>query len=925
MSHPRDRISRKGPPQLEILEDRSLPSAGPVGAIDPGPTESHVLVQYQPGAPHAPLLPGATEEVPLGVLPDLYKVTLAPDVSVEAALAAYRADPGVRLAEPDGPLQVSSVPSDPLFTSQWALDNTGQGGGTPGADIGAVGAWDVATGSPVLVSLMDTGIDYSHPDLYRNVAIDQGEIPASRRANLLDVDGDGTITFRDLADPQNQGPGKITDLDGNGRIDARDLLAPMQKDANGQDTGLGGWADGLSQDGDRYVDDLVGWNFFSNTNDPFDDNGHGTHVGGILAATGNDGFGVAGVVWQAQILPVKFLGPDGNGSVSQFLVGLQYALDQGVKISNNSWVGASNSQILYDALDQARSQGHIVVAAAGNRGADGDQAPNYPSSFPLDNIVAVTATDRNDHRASFANYGATSVDLGAPGADILSTQPDGGDRSLSGTSMATPFVTGAVALVWGQNPSWSYRQVIDRILSTVDPLADLQGKTVSGGRLNLARALGVTDPGDSGGNGSQEPVSNPSVVGSEVLGPEPGVVDHIRIHFDRAIDTVTFTISDVHITGPAGRAVTVESVRAVPGSGNEVYEIRLAPQTEPGEYTVEVGPDVRDNAGHQLTAVFRRTFTIAGDAPRRFTRESPDPIPAGRTSVSLLQIDEDVPIGDLNVELDYLRHPFTGDLRIFLQGPNGLSVVLADHRGGRGADFQGTVFDDEATASIGEGQAPFTGSFRPEESLSAFDGISTRGYWKLWVENRIGPADGRLQGWALVVTPKGNSPPPPPVSGFANPHLPIPDVGQTVSVIRIDADVPIDHVMVGLNVDHPRVGDLHVSLQAPDGTLLDLARFRGGEGDGFQGTFFDDTAGRSIAEGQPPFTGAYRPETALAYLDGKSTRGYWKLWIEDRTPGASGVLVNWSLLVNGGGANAAPTVATAFLGGAEPDPGQGGE
>src|SRR6266536_6323695 len=197
---------------------------------------------------------------------------------------------------PDGsPLaEVAIVPNDPSFGTQYALNNTGQSTGKVDADLDAPEAGNVTTGSTKnVVALVDTGIDYRHPDLYQNVWINQKEIPAAIRSRLKDTDGDGLITFRDLKNPINHGAGKITDLDGDGRITAADLLKPVSK---------GGWADGVSNDGDKYVDDLIGWNFISNTNNPLDDNGHGSHVAGIIGAMSNNGVGVAGLNWKVQLM-----------------------------------------------------------------------------------------------------------------------------------------------------------------------------------------------------------------------------------------------------------------------------------------------------------------------------------------------------------------------------------------------------------------------------------------------------------------------------------------------------------------------------------------------------------------------------------------------------------------------------------------------
>src|SRR5262249_17837452 len=204
------------------------------------------------------------------LVPGLRGVQLSSGVGVDAALAAYRANPLVLYAEPNYLGQLTSIPDDPQFPSQWALHNTGQIGGTPGADIHAPEAWDVTTGSTrTTVAMVDTGIDYNHVDLYQNIWVNQAEIPASRMANLVDIDGDGLITFYDLNDPRNQGPFKITDINGDGRIDGADILAPMDVDDKGNDLGTGGWARGSTQDGDtEHPDDLIGWNFINDTNNP---------------------------------------------------------------------------------------------------------------------------------------------------------------------------------------------------------------------------------------------------------------------------------------------------------------------------------------------------------------------------------------------------------------------------------------------------------------------------------------------------------------------------------------------------------------------------------------------------------------------------------------------------------------------------------
>ena len=410
-------------------------------------------------------------------------------------MTAYQASPLVVYAEPNYRVSTLILPNDPQFGTLWGLHNTGQSGGTIDADIDAPEAWDITTGSlTTVVADIDTGVDYNHPDLYKNIWINQDEIPAAVRALLTDTDADGRITFWDLNDPVNQGAFKITDVNLDGRIDAGDILAPSQTN------GLGGWEDAIDQDGNSFVDDLVGWDFVNNDNNPIDDNSHGTHTTGTIGAIGNNAVGVTGVNWQTQLMVLKFLDAAGNGTDFDAALAIDYSRVEGAKISSNSWGGGGFSSTLFNAIKDARDAGQVFVAAAGNNGSNNDVSTFYPASYDLENIVAVAATDRLDNRASFSNYGLTSVDLGAPGVSTLSTTPNNSYGTFSGTSMATPHVAGTIALLAGLNPGWSYSQLINRVLTTVDPIPAMLGKTMSGGRLNAAAALApiVADSPGSG-------------------------------------------------------------------------------------------------------------------------------------------------------------------------------------------------------------------------------------------------------------------------------------------------------------------------------------------------------------------------------------------------------------------------------------------
>jgi subtilisin family serine protease len=463
---------------VELLEMRTLLNATPNGAL---------LLQLQPGAGATGLAQLARDNhatLTLTTIPGLFAARgTAADLARLSAGSAGR--PDVQYVQPEQTLHIDVEANDPQYANgtQWGLNGAN--------GIRANAAWNTTSGSTtVTVADIDTGMDYNHPDLYKNVWINQAEIPASRRANLTDVDHDGLMTFWDLNLPINQGPGKITDINGDGRIDGSDILAPMTLNANGLDTGSGGWADNKSQDGDTaHPDDLIGWNFVNNTNNPIDDHGHGTHTAGTIAAMGNNGVGGTGVEWVGQVMALKFLDASGSGSNVAAAEAIRYAADHGARVSNNSWGGAGNDPVLSAAISYAGSKGDIFVAAAGNSSANADTSPNYPSGFPLANIIAVAALTADGLLAGFSNYGATTVDVGAPGVGIYSTLPNNSYGSWSGTSMATPHVTGTVAMVLGLHPAWTVSQVINQILSTVTPVPALAGKTVSGGIVNAAAAV----------------------------------------------------------------------------------------------------------------------------------------------------------------------------------------------------------------------------------------------------------------------------------------------------------------------------------------------------------------------------------------------------------------------------------------------------
>ncbi len=384
---------------------------------------------------------GASVIKSFSVVPNLEHVKLPEGLSVKDAIIKYKNDPNVEYAEPNYILHISeTIPNDTDFGQQWDLRNTGQfANGTPGADIKAPEAWDITKGSSsIIVAVIDTGIDYNHSDLVGNIWTNSGEIPNN----------------------------------------------------------------GIDDDGNGYIDDWRGWNFVSSDNNPMDDNGHGTHVAGIIGAVGNNGTGIAGLMWNVKLMALKFLNSDGEGTIADAIGAIQYAVAKGAKIINASFGGSAYSNTLYDAINSANSAGILFMAAAGNGGGlfcdsgignNNDLSPCYPASYNLPNIISVAATDQNDNRATFSNFGLNSVHVAAPGVYILSTVQTSltptGYQFMSGTSMSAPHVSGLAGLLYSYYTSFTPSQIRATILRYVDVLPTLNGWIQTGGRINAYKAV----------------------------------------------------------------------------------------------------------------------------------------------------------------------------------------------------------------------------------------------------------------------------------------------------------------------------------------------------------------------------------------------------------------------------------------------------
>lgn len=324
----------------------------------------------------------------------------------------------------------AEMPNDPMFGDQWALNNTGADGGKERADIDAIEAWTHTKGSEeVVVAVLDSGVDFNHVDLQGNMW--------TRPANVPAYTDDELGTFNDF----------------NGY--------------NGTDA----------------------------IRDPMDDNGHGTHCAGIIGAEGDNAIGVTGINQKVRIMPLKFLGRGGFGSTNDAIEAINYAIDRkkngvNVRIISASWGSTSKSKALEDTIRAAGDAGILFVAAAGNDGSDNDRRPHYPSNYDLPNVISVAALDRNDQLASFSNYGVKTVHVAAPGKEILSTWLNNDYREASGTSMATPYVSGVAALIIASDPDISMKNLRARILGAADDLPALKGKVETEGRVCAANSLG---------------------------------------------------------------------------------------------------------------------------------------------------------------------------------------------------------------------------------------------------------------------------------------------------------------------------------------------------------------------------------------------------------------------------------------------------
>lgn len=614
--------------------------------------------------------------------------------TVKEAIEILRKNPNVKYVEPNYEWTTSVTPDDPGFGDLWGLNNTGQNGGVEDADIDALEAWDVTTGSSdVIVAVIDGGVDYTHPDLAANMWQNPGEIPG----------------------------------------------------------------DGIDNDGNGFVDDIYGIDTFFNDSDPMDLGGHGTHVAGTIGAVGNNGEGVVGVNHEVSIIACKFL-DEGSGSTAgaigciDYITGLK---NNGVNVraTNNSWGGGGFSQALQDSITAAGAADILFLAAAGNSGADNDVSANYPSNYDNDHIVAVASTNRSDGDSTYS-FGLESVDLAAPGSAIVSTYLNDGYASLSGTSMATPHVTGAAALIWSINPALTALEVKQILMDSGDDNAWAEGRTVSGKRLNANNALEAADP-DPGF------LLNVAPVNQQITAGESASFDFGLSSIAGFNEEITLSLEDASGLG------VLSTTSALPGD-SVTLDVFTNDETPWGDYSMTVTATSGEIEKSKSVGLFvlpqgLNTFPYeAQDVPVPTLPNEEDPDDLGLDSV--ISIADEITVFGMAVSVD-ISHTWSGDLILTLTSPAGTSTTLRATEGGSIDDIVETYETD------------------------MFNGEVATGDWTLNILDVADGDNGTLNAWNVEITGLGEVAPAAPRAAFS-----FEDEGLTVTFNNESTDVNNDIV-----------------------------------------------------------------------------------------------------------------------------------
>ncbi|HYE63473.1 MAG TPA: sensory rhodopsin transducer [Phycisphaerales bacterium] len=792
--------------------------------------------------------------------------------------------PSLKAFEPNALYQPNRLPNDPQFSQQWWLSNTGQNIqgqlGTIGADIHAVEAWDTTIGSrDVIVAVIDTGIDLTHPDLIPNLWTNPGEVAGN----------------------------------------------------------------GLDDDGNGFVDDVHGFDFGEGDGSPQDIAGHGTAVAGVIGAAGNNNLGVTGVNWNVSIMGLKVADDNGNLSLDAIVAAHEYAtmmINRGVNIvaSNNSYGGyqpafyaeapdgfAAERDAIEAFIDTGRA---TFVASAGNDAFDNDDpdVSHFPSSYNIPGLLSVAATDNNDTLANFSSFGQQTVNLAAPGVNVFTTAVGGGYQFADGTSFSAPAVAGAVALMQaayrathgGQNASPV--AIREALINGSDLLPSLEGRLQSGGRINVARSMELLNI-----DGPVVRGVTPGPVTGQLSSNTGQPVNSITVTFSRDIDEATLTTSGAALIGDGvdnvfgtgdDRVIPISAVtRSATNPRVVTYTLNLSGFAQSRlpidnyrfTLTGTGATAIKDTSGNFLNGnssdgennVYNFRVTAAtGDNEPNDTRLTATPVAfdsAGQANfngVTLgngLQVNLDVDLyridmpraGLITAEILAKRLPAPSGLDSYLRlfDANGNQIAANDQTFGQDAFIDFFVFtggtyyigvsgfgnDDYNPDLAGSGSSQSTGVYNLRLNVVLQnDETKTFASTDAGLPRRVPPQVGQTQGTT---------------SSFI-------DIADTRQILDVN---------VRFSIAHEFNEDLEIRLIGPDNTTIVLVNNRGGNGQNFTNTILNDEATLSIAQGTAPFTGSFRPEQSLGAFDGKVAAGRWTLVVDDESNLNSGFLNSWSL------------------------------
>lgn len=776
----------------------------------------------------------------------------SPDRITENAVAQARQQLGfLRQVQPEELRFIQRQPNDAEFARQWPHLNTGQaagnsGPGTAGADIKSTNAWDISTGNRrVVVAVLDTGTDLTHPDLRDNLWQNPGEIPG----------------------------------------------------------------DGVDNDNNGLTDDVFGYDFADQDANPQDapNEGHGTAVAGVIGAVGNNGIGVAGVNWQVSMITCKIFSDQGGGAPTFSIINaLDYITrlrNNGVNIvvSNNSYGAVLDNQTTnFDnaeeiAIQRSTDAGILFVAAAGNESLDNDgTAGSYPANYPNVDIVSAAATDNRDGLADFSNYGRTKVDLGAPGVQTYTTAVGGGYQYIDGTSFASPYTAGVVALMASVNRFATKNSLRTGLLGGVDVIPSLQGKVATNGRLNAEKA-----------------VRNARVDGLFVSNISPGTqattVTQIQVEFNADVDPAFFNSSRVELRRANGGTTFAGQDTIVPLTSGQfvlsgrVLTINLGAALPRDLYRLILRNDgFRDTLGNRLNGDQNtgndeiydfNIIAFRGPFEPNDTLATATPIVLGAATSTTIR---DVFLGDGN-------NP-ASDVDIFKVSTTGASLLSARVASRSLGIFSSLDSYIRVFNSSGE-QIAFNDNY---EGLDSFVQVFVPGAGDYYIAVSAFPNStynpsietGRSAGGSTgtynlaigvqtsqreVINRAGDAP------------RDIPAIGDIISTINVTDGRTVTDVAVRLNITHSFVSDLRITLTSPGGQVVTLFDRRGGSGQNLTNTIFADSATATIASGAAPFTGRFKPEQQLTPFKNRSAAGVWTLRISDLKPLDQGTLNSWSI------------------------------